>query len=275
MLAITAFSANPDLIPDPIVSYVSPNATGTLTFTPARDAFGSATIWVIVNDGDTAQNTVTRAFTVTVAPVNQAPTLDPIPEIALNENAGPQVVLLSGITSGSSKENDPLTVTAVSSNPGLIPNPTVAYRSPETTGHLSFSPNRDAFGSVLITVTVSDGSLSQSTVARSFMVTVNPVNQAPTLDPIADISIKENASPQMLTLLGISSGATNEAQKLTITASSSNPTLIPNPKVTYASPNQTALLTINPVPYGFGTATIMVTVNDGQAGTITSRVLSS
>lgn len=264
VLTVTAFSSNPDVVPDPVVSYRSPDLTGVLTVLPVPDASGSATIWVTVNDGDTTQNTITRSFTVLVNPVNQPPTLDPIPEIVLDQNAEPQDVPLAGITSGSAKENDTLRVLAVSSNPRLIPNPGVSYRSPDLTGRLTLYPVPGAFGSVLITVTVDDGAASNSAVSRSFLVTINPVNQAPTLDPIADVTIKENASPLMFSLTGISSGATNEFQKLTVTATSSNPTLIPNPRITYTSPADTASLTVTPVPYGFGTATITVKVNDGQ-----------
>ena len=73
-------------------------------------------------------------------PLNQPPTLDVISNLAIKENAGPQIVGLSGISSGATTENQKLTVTAVSGNPGLIPNPTVHYISPHATGSLTFSP---------------------------------------------------------------------------------------------------------------------------------------
>ncbi|MDW8308642.1 MAG: fibronectin type III domain-containing protein, partial [Verrucomicrobiales bacterium] len=66
----------------------------------------------------------------------------------------------------------------------------------------------------------------------------NPyVNYPPTLDPIANRTINEDAGPQTVTLTGISSGHSNEVQTLTVTATSSNPALIPNPTVSYTSPN--------------------------------------
>ena len=52
------------------MGYTSPNATGTLTFTPAANAFGTATVTVIVHDnGGTANggvDSVTNTFTVTI-----------------------------------------------------------------------------------------------------------------------------------------------------------------------------------------------------------------
>jgi hypothetical protein len=262
-LTITATSSNPGLIPNPIVSYTSPNTTGTLTFTPVSNGNGLATISVTVNDGGVSNNTVSRSFTVTVNPVNQPPTLNALTNLTINENGGLQTVSLNGISSGATNETQTLTVTATSSNPGLISNPAISYTSPNTTGTLTFTPVSNGNGLATISVTVNDGGASSNTVSQSFTVTVNPVNQPPTLNTLTNLTINENASLQTVNLTGISSGATNETQTLSITATSSNPGLIPNPTVNYTSPNTTGTLTFTPVNSSNGLATITVTVNDG------------
>ena len=89
------------MIPNPTVTYTSPNATGSLAFTPAANASGSATLTVTVNDGGASNNIVTQSFTVTVSPVNQPPTLNPLNGLTINENAGAKSVSLSGISSGA------------------------------------------------------------------------------------------------------------------------------------------------------------------------------
>jgi hypothetical protein len=264
-LTVTATSSNPSLIPNPVVSYTSPNTTGSLAFTPAGNQFGSATITVTVNDGGISNNIVTRTFAISVNPVNQSPTLNAIANVSINENAGQQSVALSGISSGAANENQTLSVSAVSSNPSLIPNPVVTYTSPNATGSLAFTPATLAFGSASITVTVNDGGASNNIVTRNFTVTVSPVNQTPTLDPIANISLNENAAKQTISLTGISSGAANESQTLSVSATSSNPSLIPTPSVSYASPGATGSLSFQPVAYASGSANIVVTVNDGGA----------
>ncbi len=264
-LTVTATSSNPSLIPHPTVSYTSPNPTGSLTFTPVANGFGTATITVTVNDGQAANNTFSRTFTVTVNAVNDAPTLNTINNLTINEDAGTQTVNLSGIGSGAANESQPLAVTAVSSDPSLIPNPVVTYTSPNATGSLSFAPSANASGSATITVTVNDGQAANNTVVRTFTVTVNAVNDAPTLNALSNLALIEDAGLQTVNLAGISSGAANESQTLTVTATSSNPTLIPNPTVSYTSPNATGSLSFTPAPGGSGTATITVTVNDGQA----------
>lgn len=205
------------------------------------------------------------SYTPLAVPPNVPPTLDPIPGVVINENAGLQTIELTGISSGSSSENQTLTLSAFSSNPSVIPNPTVHYVSPNNTGTLTFAPVAGAFGSATMTVMVDDGGSVSNTVIRSFAITVLPVNDPPTLDPIDDLVISENAGRQTVPLSGISAGNTNENQTITITAKSSNVGLIPDPVVNYTSPNPAGTLTFTPVTDAFGSAVITVVANDGQA----------
>ena len=264
-LTVSVVSSNPSLVPTPVVNYTSPNTSGTLTFTPTPYAYGTSLVTVTVNDGGATNNTVSRAFTVTVNPVNQPPTLNSIPSLVINEDAGLQTVTLTGIGSGAANEAQTLTLNATSSNPSLIPNPTINYTSPNAVGTLAFTTVASAFGSATITVTVNDGGTSNNIVSRSFNVTVNPVNDPPTLDAIANVTLNENAGLQTIGLAGITSGAANETQVLTVTATSSNPGLVHNPTVSYTSPNATGTLTFTTVALASGIATLTVTVNDGGA----------
>lgn len=67
-----------------------------------------------------------------------------------------QTVNLTGIVDsvGGSR---PLNVTATSSNTSVIPNPSVIYASPNSTGSLKFTPVANKSGNVTITVLVEDG----------------------------------------------------------------------------------------------------------------------
>jgi hypothetical protein len=171
-------------------------------------------------------------------------------------------VNLSGITSGATNENQILTVTAVSSNTGLIPNPTVNYSSASTTGSLTFTPVTNATGMATITVKVNDGGTSNSNVTQSFTVTVNATNQPPTLDPIPDIIVNVGASSQNIILTGISDGTTNKSRRLRVTAASGNHQLASRPLIRYINPKTNGSLTFRP-GRTTGTATISVTVNNG------------
>src|SRR5439155_238637 len=128
--------------------------------TPVADQSGSAVITVtVMDDGGTANggiDSVTRSFTVTVLAVNDAPTLASIDDpTAIVEDAAAQTIGLSGIGAGGG-ESQTLTVSAVSSNPSLIPNPTVTYASPDAAGPLTYTPVADQSGSAVITVTLMD-----------------------------------------------------------------------------------------------------------------------
>jgi hypothetical protein len=279
-LTVTATSGNKGLIPNPTVNYTSANTTGNLTFTPAANASGTATVTVVVHDnGGTANggvDSVTNTFTVTVNAVNtsstnQPPTLDPISNLTTNENAGLQTVGLCGITCGSTNESQTLTVTAISSNPGLIPTPMVNYTNVNSTGKLTFTPAANAFGTATITVVVHDNGGTANggvdSVTNTFTVTVNAVNtsstnQPPTLDPIPNIIVNVGASSQKIILTGICSGTTNPCRRLRVTAASSNHQLASRPLIRYISPKANGTLIFRP-GRTTGTATISVTVNNG------------
>jgi hypothetical protein len=127
------------LIPNPVVTYTSADATGSIRFTPVADQSGAATITVTVEDGGldgdlgtSADNGVSsRTFVVTVAAVNDAPTLDTLSDVTIAEDAAEQTVSLSGISPGGG-EAQILKVTTSSSNTALMLAPTVEYTSPNS-----------------------------------------------------------------------------------------------------------------------------------------------
>jgi hypothetical protein len=257
------------------VTYASPSATGSLSYTPVANQSGTAIITVTVQDsGGTANggdDTIQRTFTVDVLDINDEPTLALIADPAdILEDAGLQTVNLTGIATDSAgnETTQTLTVTAVSNNPGLIPNPTVTYTSPSATGSLSYTPVANQSGTAIITVTVQDNGGTANggddTIQRTFTVDVLLVNDQPTLDPISHpATINEDAPLQAVSLTGISAGLGGETQTLTVTAVSSNPSVIPHPTVTYTSPNATGSLSYTPVANAFGNGiTITVTVQD-------------
>lgn len=190
-LIVTVISSNPALIPTPTVSYTSANTTGTLTLAPAPGAVGTATITVMVNNGQTQSNTFTRTFMVTVNAPNPSPTLNPITNLYLTENAGAQIVNLTGISSGAVIPNkkQTLKITAVSANSKLLSKPTVRY-SVGSSGTMTFKPTRNVTGTTIITVTVKNGMKNNNTVQKTFVVTVLAASQATpaTLTPATHVA---------------------------------------------------------------------------------------
>ena len=193
-LRVTASSGNTDLIEGPVVTYSSDDLTGSLTFTPLADQSGAATITITVEDagldGDletaTDNASFSQTFEVAVTAVNDAPTLDGLDDLTIDEGAEQQTVDLTGITAGGG-EHQTLQVTASSDQPDLIEDPAVTYTSAEQTGSLTFQPVADQSGTATITVTVKDGGLDgdletatdNASFSQAFEVIVESTNRAP------------------------------------------------------------------------------------------------
>ena len=265
-ITVTAVSDNPGLIPDPTVNYESPNANGSMSFTPVTDQFGVANITVTVqDDGGTLAGGVdvaTTTFSVEVS-TNFAPSLNPIDDLVILVNDGLQIVNLAGIDAGLN-ETQTLTVTAMSDNTGLIPDPTVNYTSDQTTGTIEFTPVTDMNGTATITVTVQDDGGTDNggtdTFSQSFIVQV-AANLPPTIDPLNDLTITKNDGEQTINLSGIGAG-TGETQNLSIDVSSDNQALVSGFDITYNPNDPTGSFSFTPATDQTGIAIISVTVSD-------------
>ena len=109
---------------------------------------------------------------------NSPPTIEPIDDLAINENGtGEVVILIDDAELYSSK----LEVSADSSNPALVPVDGIDISSSGPKRTLTITPSANAHGEAVITITVSDG-VDQASVA--FTVTVNEVNDPPVLSVV-------------------------------------------------------------------------------------------
>jgi VCBS repeat-containing protein len=206
------------------------NSDGTFDYTHDGSETTSDSFTYKANDGTADSNTVTVSITITG--INDAPTLDAIGDQIVNEDSGTTNLGLTGITAGNAGEDaagQTVTVTAVSNNTALIPNPAVGA---VTAGNatLSFAPVANQFGGpVTITVTVTDsgpnGGADVNTFQRTFTITVNSVNDAPNLGLAGDLTLLDTsgnvtapnyANPR-------NAGPANEAgQTLTFTVTNDN-----------------------------------------------------
>ncbi len=149
-----------------------------LRFIPAENYSGAdAAVTIVTSDqGNSGSGGVlndTDTVNITITPVNDAPTLDPIINLNLSSSPGPQTVNLTGISAGGG-ETQVLAVTATSSDTALIPSITVSYTSPATTGTLAFTPQGSGTATITVTVTDDGGTADGgvNTFLRTFTVTV-------------------------------------------------------------------------------------------------------
>ena len=259
--AAALFAAQPE---------VQPN--GTLRFTPAADASGSATVTVrAVDDGGTANGgndtSAPQTFAIAVTALNDAPEFTPGASQSVPEDAGAQTVpgWATGIATGPSDESGQSVVFVVGNDsPGLFAvQPQVA---PD--GTLTYTPAADASGTATVTVeAVDDGGDadggSDTSAAQTFTIAVSEVNEAPSFTAGPNQLVLVDSGPQTVPAwaTGDLAGVGSESgQGITFSVSSDNPGLFgAGPQV---APDGT--LTYTPAPGASGVATVTVqAVDDG------------
>ncbi|HGS5557269.1 TPA: tandem-95 repeat protein, partial [Vibrio parahaemolyticus] len=149
---------------------------GKLVFTPAENFNGEATITYIVTDGDLTDE---AKVTVTVTPVNDSP-------VAVDDTTSIQedtAVTIDVLPNDSDVDGDKLSIESAS-----VPKEQGTVEV--VNGKLVFTPAENFNGDVEITYTVTDGQLTDE---AKVTVTVNPVNDAPTIKVDAVESITEDA----------------------------------------------------------------------------------
>jgi uncharacterized repeat protein (TIGR01451 family) len=128
-----------------------------------------------------------------------------------------------------------------------------------------FTPTPNFSGVAEFTFKANDGS-ADSNLGTAF-VAVLDINDTPTLDAIADVTVPKNTITP-ITLTGVSRGPVSEDnQTLTITAVSDNTAVIPNSMATYTT-GTTAILNLAPVAGATGTAVLTVTAMDNGGTTM-------
>jgi hypothetical protein len=160
---VLTFSDNTDL-------FEIEAATGVFSFTPTEEQVGKQNVKVTVTDKEGASDTA--SFTITVANVNDPPTLDFLP---------PQFALQGRL----------FQLKIVAGDPDLKSDPTEKLRFSDDsaifninndTGLISFTPTNDQLGIWIANITVTDkGGLSSTT---SLTITVTNANDPPSIESI-------------------------------------------------------------------------------------------
>jgi len=162
---------------------------GTLTFTPAADATGTALVTVVAKDnGGTANGGVDtsagKTFKITVTGVNDAPVAGSQAVAAVEDTAKP--ITLTGFDA----EGDALTYT-------IVRQPTLGKLS-GTAPNLTYTPSANANGADKFTFKVSDGTLESGVATVTIVVAA--VNDTPVIAS-QTVATDEDA-PVAITLAG-------------------------------------------------------------------------
>ncbi|HAM72391.1 MAG TPA: hypothetical protein DCM86_12185 [Verrucomicrobiales bacterium] len=194
---------------------------------------------------------------------NTPPTVGTIPDQSINEDASTGPI---SFTLGD-KESSPalLTLSAASSNLGLIPPENIVFGGSGGIRTVTLTPLAYQSGTAVITVTADDGYAKAS---QSFNLTVKPVNHAPVISTVIPTqTIPMNSSSAALTFqVG---DAETAASSLLVTVTSSNPALLPDAGLVLSGSDAARVLKITPAAGVVGTAVVTIHVSDLQATTTT------
>jgi hypothetical protein len=185
---------------DPSLFAVQPALTpsGNLTFKPAPDAYGVATLTVTArDDGGTANGgadaSAPRTFTITINQVNDAPSFSAGADQSVLEDSGAQTVngWATSISTGPANESaQGGTFFASVDDPSLFS----AQPAVTPSGKLTYTPAADANGVATIRVHVhDDGGTANGGVddapEQIFTITIGPVNDAPSFSAGSDQTV--------------------------------------------------------------------------------------
>ncbi len=169
---------------------------GTLSFTPASNAFGESEVTVVLEDnGGTERGGVNRwsePLKITVRPVNDAPAFAKGADITVAEDSGVfSAAWATDISRGPANESDQsLTFTLSPTNSSLF----AVRPALSANGRLTFTPAPNAYGSTVVTVVLNDGGGTahggQNTATATFTITITPVADPPVagLDTVSALS---------------------------------------------------------------------------------------
>ncbi|MEP7698653.1 tandem-95 repeat protein, partial [Vibrio parahaemolyticus] len=155
---------------------VSVNPDGSVTYTPNDNYQGTDSFTYIVTSGGVSESTT---VSVDVTPVNDAPVAKD--DTAITDEDTP--VTIDVLPNDNGIDGDKLSIQSASV-------PEAQGKVEIVDGKLVFTPAENFNGDAEITYTVTDGELTD---AAKVTVTVNPVNDAPTIKVDAVESITEDA----------------------------------------------------------------------------------
>lgn len=254
-LIIYAKTSNPLVVPESHVVIAGTGKDRTVTVTPIPGTVGLASITIFVSDGI---DTVSEIFDVRVSMPNTPPTISVIPDQTIWEDTPSGEILFK--INDLETSADKLILSALTSHPNIIAISGIIFGGTNKDRSVKIIPNKDAFGTVIITIIVNDG---VDIAATNFTVIVKPVNDRPEISPIADVFIDVSSSTHATVLFRVTDVET-PADQLIITVESSNLQVLPISSFAISGTGENRTLTITPVPNMFGTSDVTICADDGN-----------
>ncbi len=187
---------------------------------------------------------------------NTPPTIEAIADVVSNEDETVAEIELIAEDKETSKSKLQWTVTAI--NADLIAPEAISVRKTGLRRYLEITPKENAHGETDITVTVNDGIEEVST---TFKLTVNAVNDPPTISAVEPIEINED---QMVSFTVTLTDIDTAPEELKITGNAANAALLPSDNITSTGTGLTRTVTLSPGANMGGKTKVTLSVNDGD-----------
>jgi len=233
----------------------SGNTSATsVDYQPNADFNGQDSFVIAVSDGNGGSENLT--VTIDVASVNDAPKLVAIPDQTVAEDMDITALPFQASDVETSLSN--LTITVSSSNSALVDDAGLSIAT--SNDALSIQPKADANGTTTITLTVADEGGLMDTSA--FSLTVEPVNDAPTLSDVADTTIDEDTatSPLSFTIDDVEDAASD----LKVSASSSDTSIVDDAGIQLGGTGSARTIELTPLADAHGSLVVTLSVFDSQ-----------
>ncbi len=242
---VSVTSSNQDLIPNANLSVnYSDGTTGIIQYESLTDSIGETIITVKLKDDGGLEfggiDSAIMSFKISVlVDINQKPEINIPDDIIINEDAGEQTIQLTGITDGDNGNIDQgVTISASSNNTALVPTPAVTDVQTGGTAILSFTPAKDANGSAIITLTISDNggtpeNQGDESIMVDFNVTVQAVNDAPVYENVNYDSTVNVGDEDSISITGIMDGDPEVDQNMNIQVVPLDDNLVNNINTSY------------------------------------------
>ncbi len=245
--------------------------SATVLYTPGTNFNGTDSFTFTVNDGHV--NSAAATISITVDPINDAPIFNAGVDQTVLEDSGATTVdgWATGISPGPTVDEAGQTVTfgvTNDNNPLFSVQPDVD----EATGDLTFTVAPNAFGSAIVTVTLSDdGGTSNggddTSDSQTFTITVTAVNDLPSFTSGATVTVTEDSAPYSAGwATAISAGPNETGQTLAfVIDSNDNSALFTGGGQPAIASNGTLTFTLAPDAFGTATLSVRLTDNGGTA----------
>ncbi|MGO3421779.1 MAG: Ig-like domain-containing protein [Pseudoalteromonas distincta] len=223
---------------------------GKIQFTPPANFSGEIVLTYTITDGystgNEGINDRTASVTITVTPVNDAPTAN-ADSATMNEDAAP--ILINVLANDSDVDGDSLTISAASADIGSV----------SVVGNqIQYTPAADDNGLATVTYTVSDSNGGASTTTLT--ITITPVNDAPIANADS-ATMAEDAAPILINVLANDSDVDGDSLTISATSADIGSVSVVGNQIQYT-----------PAPNANGLATVVYTAIDSNGGASTATL---